>query len=132
MDIELVDTIRLIIERYENRTSGSVFILMEDFPWYNERNGQLTALYNEGIITKPQFLDDGAYITLTQKGWHFFDKIESSVSLTKENIYEILSELNKGMRVPEDYLGFEPGPFRGAIKQLQEQGYLRLYRQESR
>ena len=126
MDIELVETIRLIIERYEveDRTSGSVFILMEDFPWYNERNGQLTRLYNEGIITKPRFFDDGADITLTQKGWHFFDKAESNVSLTKEKIYEILSELSKGMKVPEDYLGFEPGPFRGAIKQLQEQGYL--------
>lgn len=124
MDIELVETIRLIIERYENRTSGSVFIKMEDFPWYNERNGQLTNLCEEGLITKPQFYDDGAYITLTQKGWHFFDKRDSCVSLTKEKIYEILSLLSKEMKVPEGNFGYEPRLCRGAIKQLQEQGFL--------
>ena len=44
MDIELVETLKLIIDRYEGRTQGSVFIPMRDFPWYHERNGQLTIM----------------------------------------------------------------------------------------
>ena len=39
MDIELVETIKLIIDQYEGRTRGSVFIPMRNFSWYNERNG---------------------------------------------------------------------------------------------
>ena len=77
-----------------------------------------------GIITKPRFYDDGADITLTQKGWHFFDETENNVSLTKEKIYEILLSLSKEMRVPNGSFGFEYKHCMGAIKQLQEQGYL--------
>ena len=50
MDIELVETLKLIIDRYEGRTQGSVFIPMRDFPWYHERNGQLTRLQEAGMI----------------------------------------------------------------------------------
>ena len=124
MDIELVETLKLIIDRYEGRTQGSVFIPMQDFPWYNERNGQLTKLQIEGMITKPRYFDDGAEITLSQAGRHFFDEPERSVSLNKEKIYEILSTLSQEMKVPDGDFGFEPGPCRRAIKQLQEQGYI--------
>lgn len=37
MTEELTRTLHLIIKRYGDRTTGSVFILMQDFPWYNER-----------------------------------------------------------------------------------------------
>ena len=74
MDIELVETLKLIIDRYEGRTKGRVFIRMRDFPWYNERNGQLTRLQEAGMITKPRFYDDGAEITLTRKGRCFFSE----------------------------------------------------------
>ena len=50
MDIELLDTLKLIISRYDNRTQGSVFISMSDFSWYNQRNGQLSSLYHQGYI----------------------------------------------------------------------------------
>ena len=68
MDVELVETLKIIIERYGNRTSGSVFIPMEDFPWHNAPNHQLTRLHEEGMITKPFYYDDGADITLTNAG----------------------------------------------------------------
>lgn len=72
MNIELEETLKLIIDRYKGRTSGSVFIPMKDFPWYNNRNGQLTRLYEEGVITKPRYFDNGAEITLTEKGRQYF------------------------------------------------------------
>ena len=72
MDIELIETLQLIIERYGDRTTGSVFIPMSDFPWYNERNGQLTRLQEAGMITKPRLYDNGADITLTTKGRRYF------------------------------------------------------------
>ena len=59
MDNELVETLKLIIDRYEGRTQGSVFIPMRDFPWYHERNGQLTRLQDEGMITKPRYSSNG-------------------------------------------------------------------------
>ena len=75
MDIELVETLKLIIDRYEGRTQGSVFIPMRDFPWYHERNGQLTRLQEAGMIIKPVYSDDGAEITLTQAGRKFFNGV---------------------------------------------------------
>lgn len=74
MDIELAETLKLIIDRYEGRTQGSVFIPMRDFPWYNERNGQLTRLQEAGMITIPRYSDNGAEITLTRKGRSFFSE----------------------------------------------------------
>ena len=73
MDIELIETLKFIIERHDNRTTGSVFILMSDFPWYNERNGQLTKLQEAGLITEPRYSGNGAEITLTNKGQKFFE-----------------------------------------------------------
>ena len=124
MDIELVETLKLIIDRYEGRTQGSVFIPMQDFPWYNERNGQLTRLQEEGMITKPRFYDNGADITLTQSGKQFFDEQSGGVSLTKENIYEILVTLHKEMKIPGDFFGYERREAYRAIKQLQEEGLI--------
>lgn len=60
MDEELIETLKLIIDRYEDRTKGSVFIPMCDFPWYNERNGQLSRLQDMGLIIKPRYFDNGA------------------------------------------------------------------------
>ena len=74
MDIELVETLQLIIERYQGRTKGSIFIQMHDFPWYNERNGQLSRLREAGMITKPRLFDDGAEITLTKQGRTYFSE----------------------------------------------------------
>lgn len=72
MNSELLETLKLITARYEGRTSGTVFILMKDFPWYNSRNGQLTKLYEEGMITSPRYFDNGAEISLTEKGRKYF------------------------------------------------------------
>ena len=124
MDIELIETLKLIIDRYEGRLHGSVFIPLRDFPWYNESNGQLKQLHEAGMITEPRYSDNGAVITLTTNGRHFFDVQEGGVTLTKEKIYEILSALSKEMNIPAGNFGFEPGPCRSAIKQLQDQGYI--------
>ena len=124
MDIELVETLKLIIDRYEGRKQGSVFIPMCDFPWYNERNGQLTRLQEEGMITKPWFYDDGADITLTQAGRQFFDESEGSISLTKEKIYEVLVTLHKKMKMPDDCFGYERREANGVIKYLQDEGLI--------
>lgn len=48
MDVELVDSLKLIIDRYEARTKGSVFIPLEDFCWYDHRHGQLSQLADMG------------------------------------------------------------------------------------
>ena len=124
MDIELIETLQLIIKRYGERTTGSVFIPMSDFHWYNERNGQLTRLQEAGMITKPRFYDNGVDITLTQAGRHFFDEQVGSVSLTKEKIYEILMALYKEMKIPEDCFGYERREAYRAIKQIQEEGLI--------
>ncbi len=102
MDIELVETLKLIIDRYEGRTQGSVFILMRDFPWYHERNGQLTRLQEAGMIIKPRFYDNGADITLTQAGRHFFDEPEGtngrgSKSMHRSNNGKLL-EMRRGCK----------------------------------
>ena len=60
----------MIIERTGD--NNSVFIPMQDFPWFHYRNGQLTKLYEAGYITKPFFCDDGAEITLTKEGRIYF------------------------------------------------------------
>ncbi len=124
MDIELVETLQLIIERYKGRTQGSVFIPMRDFPGYDERNGQLTRLHEGGWITKPRFYDNGAEIALTQAGRHFFDKPEGSVSLTKDKIYEILVKLQTAMKMPDDCFGYERKEANSVIKYLQDEGLL--------
>ena len=121
MDIVLVETLQLIIERYGDRTQGSVFIPIRDFPWYKERNGQLTRLYAEGYITSPKFYDDGAEVTLTQAGRHFFDSQEGSVVLTKDKIYEILVTLKGKMEIPKDHFGYEKREANGIIQQLQNE-----------
>lgn len=90
MDEELIETHKFIIDRYENRTTGIVFIPMCDFSWHNERNGQHSRLQDMGLIINPRYYDNGADITLTQKVWHFFDKRERTASLSKDRIYEIL------------------------------------------
>lgn len=70
MNKELEDTLRMIIERTGD--NNSVFIPMQDFPWFHYRNGQLTKLYEAGYITRPFFCDDGAEITLTKEGRIYF------------------------------------------------------------
>lgn len=72
MNNELLETLKFITARYEGRASGSVFIPMKDFLWYNNRNRQLTKLYEEDLITKPRYFDNGAEITLTEKGRQYF------------------------------------------------------------
>jgi len=73
MTEELEQTLKLIIDRYRDRSTGSVFIPMSDFPWYNERNGQLTKLYDEGMITRPRYYDNGVEIALTNIGREYFN-----------------------------------------------------------
>lgn len=73
MTEELEQTLKLIIDRYGSRSTGSVFIPMSDFPWFNERNGQLTKLYDEGMIIRPRYYDNGAEITLTKTGREYFN-----------------------------------------------------------
>lgn len=124
MDIELIETLKLITERFEGREKGSVFISLRDFPWYNERNGQLTRLQEAGLITKPRFYDNGADITLTQTGRHFFDEQAGGASLTKERIYGILTALQSEMKIPDDYFGFEQREAYRVVKQLQEEGLI--------
>ena len=124
MDIEMVETLQLILDRYEGRTSGSVFVPLKDFAWFKERNDQLTRLQSAGLITQPRYFDNGAEITLTQNGRHFFDRQGGRVSLDKEKVYEILSSLNTKMEVPEGKFGLEYKLCMKAIKQLQEQGYI--------
>lgn len=124
MDIELVETLKIIIDRYEDCTQGSVFIPMCEFPWYHERNGQLTRLYEAGMITKPLLYDNGACITLTFTGRHFFDKQEGGVSLTKKKIYEILVILQKEMKIPDDCFGYERREANGILKYLQDEGLI--------
>ncbi len=124
MDIELVETLKFIIDHYEGRKQGSVFIPMCDFPWYNERDGQLTRLQDAGMITKPRFFDNGANITLTQVGRHFFDESEGSISLTKDKIYEILVTLHKEMKMPDNCFGYERREANGVIKFLQDKGLI--------
>lgn len=87
-----------------------------------ERNGHLTRLQEAGMITKPRFYDNGADITLTQDGRHFFGESVGRVSLNKEKIFEILSALSQDMKFPDGNFGFELAPCRSAIKQLQDQG----------
>lgn len=115
----------MILDRYEGRTQGSVFIPMKDFPWYNERNGQLTKLQEAGMITKPRYFDNGAEITLTQAGRHFFDNDDGGGGmLDKEKIYEILVTLRENMKMPENCFGYERNEANGVIKYLQDEGLL--------
>lgn len=37
MDEELMETLQLIIARYDGREQGSVFIPMKDFSWHHEK-----------------------------------------------------------------------------------------------
>lgn len=106
MDEELVETLKLIIERYEDRERGSVFIPMSDFAWYHERNGQLGRLHEEGMIQRPVFYDNGAVITLTQKGRHFFDMPIAMKTLTKKKMIKILSALSIDIATPFENLGY--------------------------
>lgn len=75
MTEELIQTLQIIKSRYGSRTSGSVFIPLKDFPWYFERNNQLTKLYEKGMIAKPRFFDNGAEIILTKAGHTYFEGI---------------------------------------------------------
>lgn len=97
---------------------------MRDFPWFHERNGQLTKLQEEGMITKPRFYDNGADITLTQAGRNFSVESEGSVSLTKEKIYEILLTLHKEMKMPDDCFGYERRQTNSVIKYFQDEGLI--------
>ena len=106
MDREFLKTLEIIINRYGNRTQGSVFIPISDFQCGSGRIGQLNALYAEGFITKPKFFDNGAEIALTKNGRAFFDRRERGISLTKDKIYEILTALNRAMKIPEDNFGY--------------------------
>lgn len=73
MEIQLVETLKIIVERYNrNQAQGSIFILLDEFPWHNEPNGQLIRLFHEGMITKPKFYSNGALITLTSAGRLYF------------------------------------------------------------
>lgn len=107
IDNQLIETLQLIIDRYEGRTKGSVFIHMEDFPWYNERNGQITRLNEMGLITKPLFCDNGVRVTLTERGRHFFDvNSEPMGTLTKEQMIKILTGLSTDIMTSYEEFGY--------------------------
>ena len=76
------------------------------------------------MITKPMHFDNGAEITLTQAGRHFFDEKAGGVSLTKQKIYEILVTLQKEMKMPDDCFGYERREANGVIKYLQDEGLI--------
>ena len=82
MDPELYNTLKLIMER--TGQSHSVFIPINDFPWSNRKDGQLTRLMNQGMILKPRFYDDGAEIILTSKGRSYLLTANDTGSTTKE------------------------------------------------
>lgn len=65
MTEEISKNLQFIHSRYNGRTTGSVFILMKDFP---SRDGHLSMLQAEGMITKPRYYDNGAEVTLTEAG----------------------------------------------------------------
>ena len=73
MTKELHDTLLFIDNKIKGSQTKSVFIPMEEFFWYGERNGQLTSLYEMGYITKPLFYDNGVQIQLTVKGREFIN-----------------------------------------------------------
>lgn len=125
MDAELVETLRFIIDRCDGRTHDAVFILMADFPWFHERNGQLTRLYNEGMITKPFFSDDGASIHLTHRGRHFFDERPMKRMLTECELYSVLVALSEGASIVEGLPGLGKEDTYRAIRQLQDEGFIR-------
>lgn len=97
---------------------------MRDFSWYNERDGQLTKLQEAGMNAKSRCFDNGAEITLTQAGRHFFDEQTGGVSLTKDKIYKILVSLQKEMKIPENCFGYDRREANGVIKYLQDEGLI--------
>lgn len=85
MNDEVRITLALIQERIQESGCQSVFILMKDFPWFNERNGQLTRLYNRGLITKPRFYDDGVELRLTEEGREYLES-ENNKNTEREKL----------------------------------------------
>ncbi len=124
MDKELIGTLQFIIERYQGRTKGSVFIPMRDFSWYNEGNGQLVRLQAEGMITKPLYFDNGVEITLTYAGWHFFDEPQSEELSIEGKMHRILASLCSDMSIPNDWFGFDKQEAKEIIRRLQNEGLI--------
>lgn len=75
MTAELMETLKFILERCGDPPRDSAFIPMSDFPREGKPDEQLAKLYEEGMITKPLFYDNGVRVTLTQEGRHFFDGV---------------------------------------------------------
>lgn len=73
-------TLRLISDKIAKTGQNSVFMKMEEFPWYGNRNGQLDRIYRDGYISKPRFFDNGVEIGMTDKGRHYISGIEVSDS----------------------------------------------------
>ena len=124
LDVELVETLRLIIDRCEGRTHDAVSIPMEDFPWYNERDGQLSKLHDEGIIAKPFYSDNKAYIRLTSRGRHFFDVGSMPRMLTESELYAVLVALRDGTDIMQGIEALGKEDTYRAVRQLQNEGLI--------
>ncbi len=87
MTKELYDTLKIIDEKIKSTKQENVFISIREFPWYNERNGQLTKLFEAGLITKPVFYDDGASLRLTTKGKEYLKIHHEAVGEKKPSVF---------------------------------------------
>ena len=114
MTEELKDTLRLIIERVGN--NKRVFIPMCDFSWYDHRNGQLTQLYNEGLVTKPVFQDNGVLIAPTHEGRRFVDEMinETNNQIQMHDKPSIFISYNHGSTKIVERLVSEISPYADA------------------
>lgn len=63
MNYEIAETLKLIIDQYDGRTQGSLFIKMNELPGYHSGGAHLTELQDMGYISKPRQFDNGADIT---------------------------------------------------------------------
>ena len=124
LDVELVETLRFIIDRCEGRTHDAVSISMEDFPWFNERNGQLSRLHGEGMITEPFYNDNKACIRLTSRGRHFFDVGPMPRMLTEFELYAVLAALRDGTDVMQGTEALGKEDTYRAVRQLQDEGLI--------
>lgn len=84
MKKELEETLRLIIERVGDN-NRIVFIPMRDFSWYNHRNGQLSQLYYEGLITKPIYCDNGVLVGPTDEGRNYLGDETNEIATEQKN-----------------------------------------------
>ena len=124
MDKVLLETLRLVKKQYGDRRLGSVFILIQEFPWHNEPNGQLRILQQEGYISNLRFFDDGAEITLSSKSWDLFEKMDMKFDFSYDSYYRMLKCIQAVMEVPKDSDGKRLENADRLIATLQNEGYI--------